>query len=82
MKKKVTHCSDVLDHICEELDTKLTTAKCRELKRHLAKCPNCTAYLDSLKKTITLYSSVPPKRPTAEARKQLFAVLNIKDGAR
>lgn len=82
MKKKITRCSDVLDHICEELDTKLSTAKCRELKRHLAKCPNCTTYLDSLKKTITLYSSVPAKRPPAKARKQLFAVLKITDRTR
>ena len=78
MKKKIAHCSDVLDHICEELDTKLSTAQCRELKRHLAKCRNCTAYLDSLKKTIRLYSSVPVKRPSLKARKQLFAVLKLK----
>ena len=78
MKKKIARCSDVLDHICEELDTKLSTAQCRELKRHLAKCPNCTAYLDSLKKTIRLYSSVPVKRPPLKARNQLFAVLKLK----
>jgi len=78
MKKKIAHCSDVLDHICEELDTKLLTAKCRELKRHLANCPNCTVYLDSLKKTIRLYSSGPAKRPPVKARKQLFAVLKLK----
>jgi len=78
MKKKTVHCPDVLNHICEELDTKLTTAQCRELKRHLAKCPNCTAYLDSLKTTIKLYSSTPSKHPPQELRKQLFATLKLK----
>ena len=78
MKKKIVRCHDVLDHICEELDTKLSSAKCRELKRHLERCPNCTAYLDSLRKTITLYGSSPNPRLPQKVRKQLFAVLKLK----
>ena len=78
MKKKNVHCPDVLHHICEELDTKLTTAQCLELKKHLAKCPNCTAYLDSLKKTIKLYSVPVHKHPPAKLRKKLFATLKLK----
>lgn len=77
-KSKPIRCPEVLNHICEELDTKLTSAQCREIKRHLAKCPNCTAYLDSLKKTITLYSSAPSARVPKKAREQLFAVLKLK----
>ena len=77
-KRKAVRCPDVLNHICEELDTKLTSAQCREIKRHLAKCPNCTAYLDSLKKTIKLYSAAPSGRVPQKARKQLFAVLKLK----
>jgi anti-sigma factor RsiW len=78
MKNKTVRCHDVLNHICEELDTKLTSAKCRELKRHLEKCPNCTAYLDSLRKTITLYSTTPKPRLPGKVRKELFAVLKLK----
>ncbi|MCX6145191.1 MAG: zf-HC2 domain-containing protein [Ignavibacteriales bacterium] len=78
MKKKTVRCDDVLNHICEELDTKLTSAKCRELKRHLERCPNCTAYLDSLRKTIMLYSSTPNPRLPQKARRQLFAALKLK----
>lgn len=78
MKKKTMRCPDVLDHICEELDSKLTTAQCREIKRHLAKCPNCTAYLDSLKKTVKLYRSYPDKKVPKKIRKELFEVLKLK----
>ena len=78
MKKKTVCCDDVLNHICEELDTKLTSAKCRELKRHLEQCPNCTVYLDSLRKTIMLYSSAPNPRLPQKARKKLFATLKLK----
>ena len=77
MKKKTVRCHDVLGHICEELDTKLTSAKCRALKSHLEKCPNCTAYLDSLRKTVTLYASSPNPRVPGRARKDLFAVLKL-----
>jgi predicted anti-sigma-YlaC factor YlaD len=78
MKTKTMNCADVVDHICDELDTKLSSAKCREIKRHLAKCPNCTAYLDSMKKTIRLYSTYPDPRIPAKARKKLFAVLKLR----
>jgi hypothetical protein len=78
MKKRTVRCHDVLNHICEELDTKLTSAKCLALKRHLEKCPNCTAYLDSLRKTITLYSSTPKPLLPGKVRKELFAVLRLK----
>ncbi|HTY35774.1 MAG TPA: zf-HC2 domain-containing protein [Bacteroidota bacterium] len=79
MKKRQMRCPEILDHICEELDTKISSAKCREIKRHLSECPNCTAYLDSLKKTITLYKTYPGRKVPQKARKQLFAVLNLKD---
>ena len=78
MKKKAVRCHDVPGHICEELDTKLTSAKCLVLKRHLENCPNCMAYLDSLRKTITLYTSTPNPRLPRKVHKQLFAVLKIK----
>ena len=78
MKKHTMHCPEVLDHICEELDTKISSAKCREIKRHLAQCPNCTAYLDGLKKTIKLYKTYPSKKVPQKTREQLFAVLKLK----
>lgn len=77
MKKKTVRCHDVLGHICEELDTRMNSAKCRALKRHLETCPNCTAYLDSLRKTITLYSTSPNPRLPGKVRNELFAVLKL-----
>jgi predicted anti-sigma-YlaC factor YlaD len=79
MKTKRMKCTDVVDHICNELDTRLSSAKCREIKKHLAKCPNCTAYLDSLKKTIRLYSTYPHPRVPRKTRKKLFAVLKLQE---
>ena len=78
MKKKTVRCKDVRCHICEELDTKLTSAKCCELKRHLEGCPDCTAYLDSLRKTISLYKTVSTPRLPKKAQQKLFSVLKLK----
>jgi predicted anti-sigma-YlaC factor YlaD len=78
MKKKTMRCPEVLEHICEELDAQISSAKCREIKRHLQECPNCTAYLDSLKKTIRLYKTYPARKVPQKARKELFSVLNLK----
>jgi anti-sigma factor RsiW len=78
MKKKTVRCHEVLNHICEELDSKLTSARCKEIKHHLENCPNCTAYLDSLRKTVRFYASSPSPRVPEKARKQLLAVLKLK----
>ena len=43
--------------ICEKVDQDLTSPTCRKLREHLAQCPDCAAYYDSLKKTIVLYRS-------------------------
>lgn len=75
---KIQSCTDVAKHICENLDDQIHSEYCREIRRHLAECPNCTAYLDSLKKTVRLYKTEPfPRIPTG-VRKHLFAVLKLK----
>jgi len=75
--RKLIRCSDVAKHICDNLDSELDQKKCREIKHHIKDCPNCYAYLDSMKKTIHLYriegSPSVPKR----LRSELFAVLNL-----
>ncbi|MEK6756762.1 MAG: zf-HC2 domain-containing protein [Bacteroidota bacterium] len=79
MRAKTARCPDVVKHICAELDARLTSAQCREIKKHLAKCPNCTAYLDSLKETVRLYSKYPNPRVPAKIRRKLFAVLKSQE---
>jgi predicted anti-sigma-YlaC factor YlaD len=70
-------CKKVAKHLQEELDTQLRSRACREIKRHLESCPNCTAYLDSLKKTVLLYRRFPDPRVPARTREKLFAILKL-----
>ncbi len=55
-------CADVYRHICDNLDQKLDSPECRAIKKHLEGCPDCQAYLASLKQTIRLYRTLPSPR--------------------
>lgn len=74
---QIHNCTDVAEHICEHLDYKLDSRKCREIKKHLETCPNCTAYLDSMKKTVKLYHLVRNPRIPSSSRKKLYKVLKL-----
>ena len=51
-------CTQALRYICDNLDAQVDSPKCREIRRHLEECPDCSAYLDSMKKTVDLYRRV------------------------
>ena len=55
----MAHCSDVYRHICTNLDRRLNSPECRAIRKHLDACPDCRAYLQSVKKTIQLYRTLP-----------------------
>jgi predicted anti-sigma-YlaC factor YlaD len=69
--------SKVYKHLCDNLDSKLDSESCRRIKAHLKGCENCSALLDSLKKTIYLYKSYPAPTLPAKAKKNLFAVIRL-----
>ncbi len=78
MSTKRVRCAEVVQHLCGDLDEKIDSPSCRALKKHLEECPDCTAYLDSLKKTITLYRRYPEPRPSATRREKLMSVLKLR----
>jgi predicted anti-sigma-YlaC factor YlaD len=67
----------VARHVQNQLDGELLSPACREIRKHLKRCPNCTAYLDSLKKTVLLYRRYPDSHTPAIMREKLFAILKI-----
>ncbi len=78
MKLKKIDCLDVAKHVCGDLDEHMDSPECRAIRKHMESCPNCTAYLDSLKKTVLIYQHIPDKRFPKRARKKLFATLKLK----
>lgn len=69
-------CADVYLHICDNLDQKLGTRRCREIRLHLRVCRNCRAYLVSLKRTVSLYRSVPSPQLSRAAHDRMIRALN------
>jgi anti-sigma factor RsiW len=71
----MTGCRQVYQHICDHLDEDLSSPRCRRIRQHLEGCPNCMAYLDSLKKTIILYRSSPSPTVPRVVHRSLAAAL-------
>jgi anti-sigma factor RsiW len=69
-------CSEVYRHICDNLDANLRTRRCQQIRLHLKTCPDCTAYLASLKTTVIMYRSVPAPRLPKGAHQRLMRALN------
>ena len=70
-------CRSVFRHICEHLDADLRSPQCREIKAHIDGCKNCTVYLASLKKTVSLYRCYPVPAIPRRARKKMLAALAL-----
>lgn len=62
----------------EHLDVNLSSMGFKEIKKHLDRCPNCDAYLDSVKKTIKLYRIIPHPHIARAVRRRLFSVVKFK----
>ena len=73
-------CEKVYLHICDHLDEDINSARCQQIRQHLAECPNCSAYLDSLKKTIKLYRALPTPPVPVGTHRELFKTVSTLTG--
>lgn len=78
MKLKKIDCLEVAKHVCGDLDEHMDSPECRAIRKHLESCPNCTAYLDSLKKTVLIYQHISNPRAPKHMKKKLFAKLKLR----
>ena len=60
--------------ICDELGEDMNSPSCQALREYVKTCPNCEAFVDSVKKTIRLYREYSP-RPSPEIRRELMEVI-------
>lgn len=70
-------CKQAYHHICDSLGQDLESPRCREIRKHLEACPDCSAYLDSLKKTVLLYREASSRKVPPPAHKKLFRAIDI-----
>jgi len=69
------NCKEVFALLSDYLNVELPPDACEQIERHLADCPPCVEFAESLRKTVALCRSydpgVMPGPLTAEARTEL-----------
>ncbi len=70
-------CHDLLGELSEYLDGEASAEVCAEIERHMAGCNQCRVVVDTLRKTISLYRTLPQPEFPAAARERLYKVLNL-----
>jgi hypothetical protein len=68
-------CKQVFRQMCDTLGADLGSPECEAMRAHVKDCPNCTAYLASLKSTVDLYGSYPTPKLTLRATKTLLKTI-------
>lgn len=76
MDKHEINCVDVVNFICEQFGEDDSSERCRLIKEHIAKCPDCGSYCDSMDKMIALYRASSPDFPQS-VREHLFKTLGM-----
>jgi RNA polymerase sigma-70 factor (ECF subfamily) len=72
-------CRHILDDLSEYLDGEASAEVCAEIERHLAGCEDCTALVDTLRKTISLCQQLPQPDLSPAARARLFKTLDLSE---
>ncbi|NUQ82534.1 MAG: hypothetical protein HUU10_13050 [Bacteroidetes bacterium] len=67
-------CRRIIDEMCERMGEDMTSPHCRELMKHVEDCPDCKAYLQSLKKTVKVFHESKVSLPL-EVQNQLLSTL-------
>ncbi|HLF19703.1 MAG TPA: hypothetical protein VI704_02840 [Bacteroidota bacterium] len=76
-RRTYTKCKDVARHVLDNLNLDLNRPRYQKIKKHLDSCPNCDAYLDGAKKTITLYRLIPLPHAPHSLRRMLISVVKL-----
>jgi anti-sigma factor RsiW len=75
MEHHPENCREVFALLSDYLDLELPPENCDEIKRHLADCPPCVEFVESLRKTVALCHGyepgVKPAPLSAEVRAEL-----------
>jgi anti-sigma factor RsiW len=75
-----TECRHLLSSLSAYIDGDLEAALCAEIEAHMADCENCRIVVNTLSKTVELYTSSAPAEALPPAvRDRLYAKLDLTD---
>lgn len=73
------NCRHLLHELSAFLDGEASQDLCAEIERHLADCDDCTALVDTARKTVSLYHHLPQPVMSPDARARLFKTLDLSE---
>ncbi len=71
-------CQEIFEELSDYIDENLARQKCRELERHLETCHNCRVVVDTLRRTVALYHSMPDEEVPEDVRLRLHKIIRLK----
>ncbi len=73
------HCHELLSRLSDYVDGELDEALCAEIEKHMAECERCQIVIDTLRKTVELYRTLPTPPLPDDVRGRLLLRLNLED---
>lgn len=71
------NCKTVYRFICDNLDARIDSPRCRQIRQHIEGCEDCQSFLKSIKKTVELYKRAPSPRVPPATHRQLMKTLQF-----
>ncbi len=71
------HCEGILENLSAYLDGEASEALCAEIDRHLADCADCRVVIDTLRRTVSLYHTLPQSELPDHLRERLYRTLDL-----
>ena len=71
LRRKDIVCQQAVELVTDYLEGNLSRRGRRRFEAHIGACPNCSAYLEQIRITISLTGSVEPEDLTPEATADL-----------
>jgi anti-sigma factor RsiW len=72
-------CHDLLRSLSDYVDGTLDESICAEIEKHMAECDRCHIVIDTLRKTVELYRTLPAPPLPDDVHKRLLLRLNLDD---
>lgn len=72
-------CHDLLRSLSDYVDGTLDDSICAEIEKHMNDCERCHIVIDTLRKTVELYRTLPTPPLPDDVRERLLLRLNLDD---
>jgi len=70
-------CEGILENLSVYLDGEASEALCAEIDRHLSGCADCCVVVDTLRRTVSLYHTLPQPELPDLLRERLYRTLDL-----